>query len=160
EILLCGPRMLLRGGKKTPPGAGGVRSAGEQKDLGASRRRCAAIVVRGVLTRRGCRTGAGAAIARALEGLSLGIDAAARALRGSALSGTSAAVAPFAADLGHVSTIAADRLATLPAGDARLIGSELVGRAFGVRRPSTLACNLTLFRRVHRRKTALARVCH
>jgi len=69
-------------------------------------------------------------------------------------------VATFAADRRHVSTIAADGFSAFATGDARFIGSELVGRSLGVRRSATLARNFTLFCRIHGRKTALTRICH
>jgi len=69
-------------------------------------------------------------------------------------------VTSFATDGRHVRAIAADRFATLPAGDARFIWGKFVSGPLGVRCSTTLAGDLTLFGRIHRRKTALARICH
>src|SRR5204863_2236146 len=71
-----------------------------------------------------------------------------------------AAVTTFAPDGGHVSPIAAHCFAAFAAGHAGLVGGEFVRRSFGVGRAAALARNLTLFRRVHRRKTALAGIGH
>jgi hypothetical protein len=68
-------------------------------------------------------------------------------------------VATFAADGGHVRPVAAHGFAALPAGYASFIGREFVGRSLRMGRASAFARNLSLLRRVHRRKTAFAR-CH
>jgi hypothetical protein len=81
-------------------------------------------------------------------------------LTGLRLARTSAAVTSLAANRRHVSTIAADGFSALPARYARFVRGKLVSRPLGVRRPATLTGNLTLFRRIHGRKTALARICH
>src|SRR5207248_2645883 len=72
----------------------------------------------------------------------------------------SAAMATFAADGRHVGAVAAYRFAAFPSRHARFIGCEFVSGPFCVSCPATLARNLTLLRRIHRCKTALARIRH
>src|SRR4029079_16762963 len=74
------------------------------------------------------------------------------------LTRASAAVATFAANRRHMRPIAAHGFSTLTARCACLVGREFVCRPLRVGSPATLAGNLTLFRRVHRRKTAFARI--
>src|SRR6185369_10316511 len=72
----------------------------------------------------------------------------------------SAAVTAFTSDVRHVLAIAADSFAPFAAGDARFVRGELVRGAFRVRCAPAFARNFTLLGRIHRRKTALAGICH
>jgi hypothetical protein len=73
---------------------------------------------------------------------------------------TSAAMTTLATDCRHMSAITADSLSAFAASNPRFIGSKFVSGALCVRRSATLACNLTLLARIHRRKTALACIRH
>jgi hypothetical protein len=73
---------------------------------------------------------------------------------------SSAAVTAFASDVRHVLAIATDGLATFAAGHSRFVRGELVRGAFCVRCAPAFARNFTLLGRIHRRKTALAGICH
>jgi hypothetical protein len=59
-----------------------------------------------------------------------------------------------------VGAVAADRLAALPACDPCFVRGKFVSGPFRMSGFSAFACDFTLFGRIHRRKTALARIRH
>src|SRR5579885_2002628 len=155
------PCLAMRDESRRGPGRRRQMAINIRSISGAAGRGLAAI--RGVLV-GSLLPGAGgnaravhATVARALVCGTLGIDTVAggNVLTGLALSRAPAGVTSLAADRRHVSTIAADGFSALPTGDTRFLRRELVGRTLRVRCSSTLGRNLTLFRRIHRRKTAL-----